>query len=109
MSGKEGENFVVLVGRLMYANLKTVGENNNSLFNAKMAVPTLNGDGKAQYIKISAWGSIAEGLATIPTDKFVRINGHIEERSYDGKCRHCGGPDKKFWTNVVVDNYRLED
>ena len=105
----EGENFVVLVGRLTYPSLKAVGDNNNALYNAKMAIPTLNGGGKSQYVKVTAWGTIAEGLAIIPQDKFVRINGHIEERSYDAKCRHCGGPDKKFWTNVIVDNYRLED
>ena len=98
-----GENFVSLQGKIQYPNLKTVGVNNTSLFNGTLAIPT--GDGKHQYIKIAGWNATAEALAEVPKESFVKVHGHIEERSYDGKCRHCGGFDKKFWTNVVVDNF----
>lgn len=98
-----GENFVSLTGKITYPSFKTVGNYNSSLFNAKLAIPTANGNN--QYIKISAWGSTAEALNEVSDSEFIKIHGHIEERSYDGKCRHCNGYDKKFWTNVVVDNF----
>lgn len=99
-----GENFVSLTGKITYPNLKMVGQNNSNLFNAKLAIPTKT-KGSFQYIKITAWGSMAESLNEVPENSFVKVHGHIEERSYDGKCKHCGGYDKKFWTNVVVDNF----
>jgi hypothetical protein len=98
-----GENFVSLTGKVIYPSLKTVGMNNNSLLNAKLAIPT--GNGSDQYIKIAAWGSTAEAIAEVPKDTFIKLHGHIEERSYDGKCRHCNGFSKIYWTNVVVDNF----
>jgi len=100
-----GENFVSLTGKITYPNLKTVGMNNSSLLNAKLAIPT--GDGKHQYVKIAAWGSTAEALAELPKDTFVKVHGHIEERSFDGRCRHCGSFEKKYWTNVVVGNFMI--
>jgi len=100
-----GENFVSLTGQITYPNLKTVGMNNNSLLNAKLAIPT--GTGKYQYVKVAAWGSTAEAIAELPKDTFVKVHGHIEERSYDGKCRHCGGYSKVYWTNVVIDNFMI--
>lgn len=98
-----GENFVSMTGKIVYPNLKVVGANNSSLFNAKLAIPTK--DGQFQYIKIAAWAATAEALNDVAPEVFVKVHGHIEERSYDGKCKHCGGYDKKFWTNVVVDNF----
>jgi single-stranded DNA-binding protein len=98
-----GENFVSLTGKIEYPNLKSVGANNTSLLNGRLAIPTDKGSN--QYIKIAAWGTTAESLAELGKNTFVKVHGHIEERSYDGKCRHCGGFDKKYWTNVVVDNF----
>ena len=99
-----GENFVSLVGKIERGSLKTVGHNNSSLFKANLAIPTQN-NGNFQYIKIVAWGVLADGLAELSPGIFVKIHGHIEENSYNGKCRHCGGFDRKYWTNVVVDNF----
>lgn len=98
-----GENFVSLTGKIVYPNIKRVGQNNQSLFNAKLAIPTNTGN--YQYIKIAAWGATAEALDEVMDNEFVKIHGHIEERSYDGKCKHCNGFDKKYWTNVIVDNF----
>lgn len=98
-----GENFVSLTGTVEWPNLKKVGANNNSLLNAKLAIPT--GKGKSQYVKIAAWGTLAEAIAELPKGTFIKLHGHIEERSYDGKCRHCNGFSRTFWTNVVVDNF----
>lgn len=99
-----GENFVSLKGKIQWPELKTVGENNSKLFKCKLIIPI--GD-KSQYIKLSAWNSMAEGLNDVPKDVFVHIHGHIEERSYDGSCKHCKGQEKKYWTEVVVDNFTV--
>ena len=98
----EGENFVSLKGWIQQSNLKTVGDQNSMLFKGKFVIPI--GDRK-QYIKIGAWGSIAEGLNELPKGSFVHIHGHIEESSYGGKCRYCNGSEKKYWTEVIIDNF----
>lgn len=100
----EGENFVSLKGQFQWPELKTVGEKNSSLFKAKMVIPI--GE-RSQYLKVAAWHNIAEGLAALPKDSFVHIHGHVEERSYDGRCKHCQGTEKKYWTEVVIDNFQL--
>lgn len=99
-----GENYVILQGKIERPNLKKVGQNNTSLFNGSLNIPTQT-EGRSQYIKIAAWGATAEAMAEVPSNVFVKVQGHIEERSYDGKCRHCNGFDKKYWTNVVVDTF----
>lgn len=97
----EGENFVSLKGTIQWPEVKEVGDN-NKLFKGKLAIPL--GD-KKQYVKIAAWGNLAEGLSVLDKNAFIHIHGHIEERSYDGACKYCKGVDKKFWTEVVVDNF----
>jgi hypothetical protein len=98
----EGENFVSLKGQITNGEFKVVGEKNSKLFKGKMTIPV--GD-KSQYIKVAAWREIAEGLESLPKNAFIHIHGHIEERSYDGTCRHCKGQEKKYWTEVVIDNF----
>lgn len=100
----EGENFVSLKGTLQWPELKQVGQNNTPLFKAKLAIPF--GD-KSQYLKVAGWNSIAEGLNDVPKDAMIHIHGHIEERSYDGICKHCRGQEKKYWTEVVIDNFSV--
>ena len=100
----EGENFVNLKGNIAWPELKTVGEKNSKLFKGKLVIPI--GERK-QYLKIAAWNDIAEALGELPKDAFIQIHGHIEERSYDGSCKSCGAPEKKYWTEVIVDNFAV--
>ena len=98
----EGENFVSLKGKIQWAKSKTVGEKNSKLFQATLVMPI--GE-REQYQKIAGWHSVAENLDVLPPNAFIHVHGHIESRSYDGKCKHCNGVDKKYWTEVVVDNF----
>lgn len=98
----DGENFVSLKGWIQQSDLKSVGDRNSLLFKGKFAIPI---NGKTQYIKIAAWGTIAEALFIVPLKGFIHIHGHIEESSYDGRCRYCNGAEKKYWTEVVIDNF----
>jgi hypothetical protein len=99
----EGENFVKLIGKISRGSYKEVGQFNTGLFKSSLAIPTSNN--KYQYIKIAAWADLAKALRDTDTTEVIKIHGHIEESSYDGKCRHCSGPEKKYWTEVIVDNF----
>jgi hypothetical protein len=102
----EGTNFVELKGKVIYPSFKTVGSGHR-LFKGKLAIP-IKGDAnnnRFQYIKIAAWNELAELMNNLPQDAFVKVHGHIEERSYDGKCKQCGAAEKKYWTEVLVDNF----
>ena len=97
-----GENVVKLIGKIKYKEINTYNDSVN--FKCKLAIPT---EDAFQYIKISAWGDIAELLADLPNDTYIKLFGHIEETSYDSKCRYCQGPQKVYWTSVVVDSFIL--
>lgn len=99
----QGENFVSLKGSIQWPELKQVGQNNTYLFKGKLSIPF--GEGKSQFLKVAAWGDTAEALNALGKDAFIHVHGHIEERSYDGACKHCKGTDKKYWTEVVIDNF----
>lgn len=103
--GIQGENFVVLVGKLTKPDFKVVGQNNLSMFKAGLAIPT--SDGRKQYIKICAWYDLADSLKEIDNKTFIKIHGHIEESSFDSNCRYCNAKEKKYWTQVIVDNYTI--
>jgi hypothetical protein len=107
----QGENFVSLQGQIMWPELKTVGANNSKLFKGKLAIPITDrsGNDRKQYLKIAAWNQVAESLAEVDKDVFIKIHGHIEERSYEGKCKHCQGDEKKYWTEVLVDNFMVAE
>lgn len=98
-----GKNFVILVGTISRPSFKNVGQYNTPLFKGSMNIPTANG--KMQYIKIAAWADVAEGLKDVNAQDYIKVQGHIEESSYEGKCKHCSGVDKKYWTEVVVDAF----
>ena len=104
-----GENFVILKGKLTNTNIKTIGQYNSNKFSAKLAVPSPNPGMNPQYIKIAAFGTMADALNQVGKGQLVKIHGHIEEQHYDGRCRHCGGHDRKYWTEVLVDNFRIEE
>jgi len=104
-----GENFVILKGRLTKVNVKTIGQYNSNKLSARLAIPSPNPGTNPQYVKIAAFGTLADAMSLVDKDKFVKIHGHIEEQHYDGRCRHCGGHDRKYWTEVLVDNFVVED
>jgi len=101
----EGKNFVELTGKVVYPELKIVG-NGYNLFKAKIAIPVGTEDQKKfQYVKVAGWNTVAEALGELKENAYVKIHGHIEERSYEGKCKGCGAVEKKYWTEVVIDNF----
>jgi hypothetical protein len=102
-----GENFVKLKGYVIGKTFKHVGANNIAMFKGSLEIPTENG--KRQFVKIAAWGSIAEDLSSFNEKTFVKIHGHIEDSSYDSNCSGCNMPMRKYWTEVIIDNFIEED
>lgn len=100
----EGKNFVELQGKIVWPELRTF-ESGAKKFSAKCAIPIEGPDGRFQYLKIAGWQTIAEALGELSAETYIKIHGHIEERRYDGKCKHCGEAEQKYWTEVVVDNF----
>ena len=100
----QGENFVILVGKITRPNLKEL-DNGNYMFKASLAIPSPENSNVFQYIKIGAWGVLAEDLGALLKNTYIRMHGHIEESSYNSECRFCKGPEKKYWTEVIVDNF----
>jgi len=102
----QGENFVSLKGKIQWPEFRQVGQNNTPLFKGKLQIPMDETGEKSQYLKIAGWAAVAEALNEVPKDTFIHIHGHVEERSYDGNCKHCKAQEKKYWTEVVVDNFQ---
>ncbi len=101
----QGENFVRLKGKIRNPSVKFVGDNNSKLFKGSLAIPVADFNAY-QYIKVSSF-KCADGLGDLPKDTFIEVHGHIEERSYEGQCKHCGGYDRKYWTEVQIDYFRV--
>jgi single-stranded DNA-binding protein len=111
----DGNNYVKLVGFLKYPQLRET-RNGFAQYQAKVAVPFVYRDRETQeekqghkYIKISAWRDLAQQLGDLPEDTLVTVHGQYNERSYDGNCKHCGTVEKKYWTDVLVDNFVVMD
>lgn len=107
----DGNNFVELVGFLKYPELRET-RNGNFHFQGKVAVPFTYKDRQTgeqkdgnRYVKISAWGDMAQELSAVPDGTPVKVHGIFNERSYDGNCKTCGSTEKKYWTDVLVNNW----
>lgn len=99
-----GENFVCMVGKITKPKFKEL-DNNNFMFKATLAIPAF--ESGYQYVKVGAWGTNAEYLGELKSGTYIKIHGHLEESSYNGTCRHCGGQDKKYWTEIIIDNFKI--
>lgn len=105
----EGINFVKLKGFLSNPKPATTA-NGYSRFTARVAVPVVyEKAGETHEIMIShnicAWGATAEGLGELAVDTPIEVTGHINTRSYKGRCKSCSAEEKKYWTEVQVNNF----
>lgn len=107
----KGLNSVKMRGYLMYPKL-SVTVNGTARFNGKVSIPvvyTSGGEEKESkvYYNLCAWGAIAEALGELLQGTPIEIDGHLNTRSYEGACKSCGSPDKKYWTEVQVNNFTI--
>lgn len=106
-----GKNEANLQGVLRFPNLRQT-RNGHTQFTGKMAVPFTYKKNNAEeqgmkYIKISAWGDLAEELGALPDGTALNVRGTVNERQYEGNCKSCGEVQKLTWTDIIVDNYTL--
>ena len=105
----KGENNVKMRGYLMYPKLG-VTANGFPKFTGKIVIPIVyksageEKEGKS-YHNICAWGAVAEALGEMLEQTPVEIDGTLNSRRYDSSCRSCGAPDKRYWTEVQVNNF----
>ena len=108
-----GDNFIELQG---YVRRPALSETNNgyTCFKGEVAVPFTYKD-KASGVEkegfnrfnVIAWGPIAQSLGELQEETPVRVQGLLQTRSYDGSCKKCGSQEKKYWTEVKVDNIEV--
>lgn len=98
----DGENQFILQGELKWPELKQVGQNNTSLFKSKVRIPFTRDDGSEgnSYVRITAWQDLAEGLAGFQEGDFVKVSGHIQDRTWNAP-----NGQKRVFTDAVVTNF----
>ena len=104
-----GLNSVKMAGFLAYPKLSTT-LSGHPKFTGRIAIPVTFKRGEEEvstkiYHNISAYGPAAEGLGELIADTPIQIDGFINTRSYEGKCKNCGSTEKKYWTEVQVNNF----
>jgi len=102
-----------MTGFLVYPKLTQTSTGKHK-FDGKIAIPLTyknkqTGEDTTTRImyKISAWGDTAEALGELAAETPITVQGRFNERSYDGKCEHCGGITKKYWSDVQVDTFTI--
>lgn len=98
---QEGENRFILQGELVWPELKQVGPNSSNLFKAKLKIPyERDGQIRHSYIKITAWDDNAESLGQQGEGAFVKVSGHVQDRTWttpEGQ--------KRIFTDAIVTNW----
>ena len=109
----EGFNSVKMRGYLVYPKLSSTA-NGFPKFSGKIMIPIKyksgdkEMDGKS-YHNLCAWGALAEALGEMSENTPIEIDGILNSRSYDGQCKSCGTAEKKYWTEVQINNFLILD
>lgn len=109
---KCGRNFVEIQGEMSYIKFSYIGDGVPK-FSGKVGVPIkhTSRDGaeyeSKTYIKVVAYGTMASALVAegICDGMWVRIQGNIQEHSYESKCSSCEAPSRRYWTEVLINNF----
>jgi hypothetical protein len=98
-----GENLIYLRGYIKKPEYSIVGPYDSPMFKSLLAIPTASG---YQNLRLSSF-SCADGLGKLKQGTPVFIEGHIEDKSFTVRCRHCKGYEKRAWYEIVVDNFKV--
>lgn len=107
----DGKNFVELQGTIKWPEFKET-RNGYQLFKGKIAVPfkwtdKASGEEKegSSYYSFVVWGELAVEMSSLKEGVPVLIQGALQSRSYEANCKSCAAPEKKYWTDVLIDNF----
>ena len=107
VTSDEGLNQFVLQGEVVWPDFKQVGERQSSLFKSKVKIPFYREDDPSTlrhaYVRITAWDENADGLSGVAEGQFVKVSGHIQDRSWTNP--ETG--QKRTFTDSIVTNYTL--
>lgn len=98
------DNFVRLIGKIYKPSFKEY-PSGAKLFKSDIAIPMPQDQSKFQYLRLTAWGAMAEALAEVAEGSYIKVYGHIEKNTYMAKCRYCGNGNNTYWFEVGVDNF----
>ncbi len=105
VESEEGENRFILQGEIVWPELKQVGQNSSNLFKSKLKIPyERDGQLRHSYVKVTAWDDNAAGLGELGEGVFVKVSGHIQDRTWvdpEGQ--------KRVFTDAVVTNWNQVD
>lgn len=100
----EGVNQFVLQGEVIWPELKQVGERGTNLFKSKVKIPFYREDEpdklRHAYVRITAWDELAEGLGQLAEGDYVKVSGHIQDRTWTSDAGQ-----KRVFTDAVVTNF----
>jgi hypothetical protein len=60
-----------------------------------------------KYFKFTAWGDVGVEMSGLVEGTPIKIEGEYYERSYDGNCKACTSPEKKYWTEINVKGFEV--
>ena len=103
---EEGLNQFVLQGEVVWPELRQVGERGTNLFKSKVKIPFFREDDpenlRHAYVRITAWDDLAEGLGQIGEGDYVKVSGHIQDRTWTAP-----NGQKRVFTDAVVTNFTI--
>ena len=107
----KGLNLVKMRGYIMSPKL-SVTSNGNPRFGGRISIPVVYQTGGETrevniFYHLCAWGSVAEAMGELLENTPVEIDGQLNSRKYEGRCRQCGSPENKYWTEVQVNNFMI--
>lgn len=105
-------NHVEMTGKLAYPEYKETA-NGYPRFSGKLIITKKGSDrdGNAyeskDFVRIVAWGDLALTMQDLVENSRLSVTGRLSDRSYTGQCKGCGCDQKRFWYEVVIDNYTV--
>lgn len=100
----EGLNQFVLQGEIVWPELRQVGEYKTSLFKSKIKIPFFRDDDpetlRHTYVRITVWDTLAEEISKIDESQFVKVSGHIQDRTWTSD-----EGQKRVFTDAIVTNF----
>ena len=110
-----GQNNVELQGEVRKIHCGST-QSGYPFFKCRLGIPLPVKIGKREeitknnYVPIIAWGNLAESMdEEVFEGAWIKVIGHIQEKSYTYTCRNCGTKSNKRYVEVSVSNYLLVD
>lgn len=108
MSEQKGYILVEMVGTIVDSTLNYT-RNGAPYTKGRIAIPftTRDGDLKHKFYNFIVWSDMAEVVAEIPSETWVKMSGDLRISSYEKACKDCSTMYTAYWTDVTVTSVDL--